>query len=157
LDWWSNYLKVLQVNTVQLFMLRYTDLTTQTSGGIEYTTGLPIAGTYADDQGMPSNVTVAVKWTTGLRGRSYRGRTYHIGTPRAEIEGNLIATDYRGDLVQAYGTLINRFTQTGGQMVVASRQNNGVIRTTGVSTPITAVSVEHTVDSQRRRLPGRGK
>jgi hypothetical protein len=140
-----------------LNMLRYTDLSTQTSGGIEYTQGMPIMGTFPDDQGMPSNVTVAVKWTTGLRGRSYRGRTYHIGIPRSCVEGNLVATEYVADLKDAYQTLINRFTQTGGAMVIASRQNNSVIRETGVSTPVTAVSIEHTIDSQRRRLPGRGR
>lgn len=153
--WWVSDLKPDCVNSVSLDMIRVKNLTTETGLGIEYTTGLPILGSSVS-AGAPGNVTLSVKWTTGLSGRSFRGRTYHIGLASTLITGDTVGAGFIPNLVTAYGNLIDSMLAD-WELVVASSYHAGAWRTTGVATPITGVSIEPYVDSQRRRLAGRGR
>jgi len=105
---------------------------------------------------VPNNVAVVVKWITANRGRSYRGRTYHLGIPQGSVTGSVLTTGYRTSLVQAYSNFVLLGTTPTWTLSVASRYSNGQPRTNGVITPINALSINPTVDSQRRRLPERG-
>lgn len=107
---------------------------------------------------LPGNVTVAITWRTANVGKSYRGRTYHIGLLSRQILGNQLAGGTMAGLLAAYTELTAAihadafFTQG-----VVSRYSNGVKRETGVFTPITQVTMDSALDSQRRRLAGRGQ
>lgn len=133
------------------------DLTTQSGPAVLYQTGLPIVG-FNGGQAMPGNVTFAVKWNTALRGRSFRGRTYHIGLSAVNCDGDQIkATEVAGFLsvYQALQSAINGVP--GCTMGVLSYAHNKVWRDAALFTPIVAPSIENNLDSQRRRLFGRGK
>jgi len=123
--------------------------------GIEYTTGAPIVGT--DGGGaMPGNVTVAVRWITALRGRSYRGRTFHIGLTRTACSQDILLPTNAGFLKSCYDALIAALAAESFQLVVASYRHENAPRATGLASPIVTSVVEGTLDSQRRRLSGRG-
>lgn len=152
---WNTYLKPLQSAAVQLQLLRATSLHVSNGPAIEYTAGLPASGT-GTTAAVPNNVAVVIKWVTGLRGRSYRGRTYHLGIPQASVTGSSLVTGYRNSLGTAWSNFVIIPTTPQWNLVVCSRYSNGLIRPTGVSTPVTGYSINPTCDSQRRRLPERG-
>lgn len=107
---------------------------------------------------LSNNVSYCVSFRTGLTGRSNRGRNYIPGISQANlITPNRIDATYRAAVVSAYQDLLPGGSVTIGDWVVASRFHNKLPRTTGVTTPITSViTVDDILDSQRRRLPGRG-
>lgn len=136
--------------------INITDLSSQTGLRLEYTLGFPIAGTLAEDV-LPNNVALAIKFGTALRGRSYRGRIFRGGIPRSYVGGNEILPAKIAGLVSEYSTLLSDINAVAGQtQVVVSRISGGAPRASGVATPITGVTANVTLDSQRRRLPGRG-
>lgn len=152
---WNTSLKQLTFSNVSLVAIRITDLTSDISPVVEYVTGLPISGTLTGTA-LPNNVTVVTKLITLLRGRSYRGRVYQVGLSSTAINGNVLTTTYRTSLQAAWSLMLSMGGEEDWRLVVASRQNNGVIRGEGVATLVESVSVNPTLDSQRRRLPERG-
>lgn len=155
LAWWNTNLKPLINNTVTLITVRATDQSSQTGPVIEDTTGLPLAGTQPGS-GLPNNVTVAIKLITASRGRSFRGRVYHIGLGSGSVSANTIGATPRANLKAAYLAALTLSTGPTWTLGIASRYTGNAPRTTGVFTAVTDVSVNQTVDSQRRRLPERG-
>ena len=157
-SWWSEELGPAQSQDVNALIIKARDLTTEAAPGIEFT------GLFTGQGGilspiMPGNVTLAIKWVTGLIGRSQRGRTFHIGLAESQCAGNRCATGVEAALATIYGTLITRLAQevVTWALVVVSYVSNGVPRTTGQTTPITNANAEPFIDSQRRRLTGRGQ
>lgn len=110
----------------------------------------------------PPNLTVAVKWSTGLSGRSYRGRSYWIGLPASEVDVNgLVVASRINNIVTAYGQLRTALTTAGFTLVVCSKYSGVTIvngyrraipRERGITTPITSITCDTYVDSQRKRL-----
>lgn len=107
---------------------------------------------------LPNNVSVAVKKTSGLSGRSARGRTFWIGAP----QGQLSPADENTFLLTYVTAVVDAITQiregiqslAGWDAVLVSRFAGGVKRPEGVTFPwIGEVSVDARVDSQRGRLP----
>lgn len=102
----------------------------------------------------PGSVAWAVKFVTGLAGRSFRGRNYVSGLSSATVLGNILDPAFASAVVGAYQMLL-----TGGgilpadwQWVVVSRVSGGVPRVTGLTTPVNAVGyTDLVVDSQRNR------
>jgi len=112
---------------------------------------------------MPNHVSYTISFRTGLSGRSFRGRNYVPGLTAGSVSGNVIDSTTRTGILDFYNTLLALATTEGYQMVVVSRysgvDSNGdpIPRVTGVTTPILSFgTADLTVDSQRRRLPGRG-
>jgi len=157
IDWWDTELKAFAPDTVSLRQVVLRDLTTESGLAVERTTGLPLVGTNGSPA-LPNNVTVAVKWSTGLAGRSFRGRTYHIGMPENSTVGNTVSASPLLDLQAAYDALIGvpPAVDAAYSLVVVSLFHDNAPRVAGVTTPILDSSIEPTIDSQRRRLPGRG-
>lgn len=155
-DWWDGH-RNLVGSTVTLRELDIRDLTTASGLGILYNAGLPLVGLLATAV-MPNSVTVAIKWGTGLTGRSFRGRSYHVGLVEGQVLNNALETATVAGLLASYNSLIANISGGGYTLVVASRVANGVPRVSGVTTPILVASyADTTIDSQRRRLPGRGR
>lgn len=155
-DWHTAHIAPAQSSSVGLATIVAKALDSETAPAIEYTTGLPVVGGQTTDPGLPANVTVAIKWTTGLRGRNYRGRTFFVGLCEGMVSGNKVSESVVGALSLAYNALIDELVAENYTLVVASRWLNKTQRITGVSTPILLASVDEWVDSQRRRLTGRG-
>lgn len=154
--WFDASLKAQVSSGVSLVLIVATDQTSKTAPRVEYTTGLPIAGTNAGTV-LPNNATCAISWRTALRGRSYRGRTYHIGLTQTQVTANTVGAGTLTALSTAYAALMTAVNTSGYQLVVASRFQDHLPLLFGVATPITAITIDGSVDSQRRRLPGRGK
>jgi hypothetical protein len=120
----------------------------------------PNAGGVSDASGPPNNVALAMKNTTAKRGKSYRGRNFLMGIPNSALDSDrdLVTNTFIGDLLDAYDDFMNDMVLFDPNIVhvVCSRQEGGVRRTTGVRTPVNAVSINNVLDSQRRRLTDRG-
>jgi hypothetical protein len=153
---WQTNIRPQQPTNVSLVSIKVTDLSFEFAPGIEFTTGLPVAGS-ATGTGLPNNVSIAVRLLTALRGRSYRGRTYHIGVRATDVALNQITTLFQTALVTGYTSMRSVSTTQAYAQVVVSRVAGGALRPTGVATPVTAIQVDRVIDSQRRRLPGRGR
>lgn len=152
---WTTYLRPLTASAASLIAVRATALDTEFAPGIEYTADLPLAGT-ASGTALPNNVTVAVRFLTLLRGRSYRGRAFHIGLVTSQVSGNEITTGFQTNLRNAWIALQSIESTPVVAQCVLSRYEGGVLRPEGVATDINGVQIDKTLDSQRRRLPGRG-
>lgn len=156
-------------NTARLHRINLTSwvaysLTSIHAAGQPFLAGsvLPAAvGGALNGQGYPS-VTVAIKFATGLSGRSYRGRAYWIGLPVNEVDTNgLIVASRVTAIIAAYNTLKAALTTAGYTLVVCSKysgvdystgRRKAIPRATGLNTPVTSITADNYVDSQRRRL-----
>lgn len=154
-SWWTDHGKPISPTTLALQSILVKTLSTPIDPGIEYTTGLPEAGTSSGAQ-LPNNATLAVKWITAFRGRSYRGRTYHLGLMETQVVGNTVDPGALGIIKAVYQGLLDGLTAAGIPLVVGSKIGAKVERFVGLSTPVVALQIDPIVDSQRRRLPGRG-
>jgi hypothetical protein len=163
-SWWVANVLPSMTPDVTLNSITVTDVSVAGGLGIEYTTGLPITGTNSGGI-LPNNVTLAVKLTTGFAGRSNRGRQYLIGLPANDLtsDGQHISTATASAIKGWYDSLISDMVTAGAVLVIASLYHGvdslhkPIPRTTGVTHPVAGVSVDTTMDSQRRRLPGRGQ
>lgn len=160
--WWAENVAALISNQVSLVLVRATDLSSATSAQVNYSAPLPAAGA-AVSPVLPSNVTLAVTFHTGLRGRSYRGRNYWIGLCEPQVSGDTVLSGNVEAIVDAYEQFRTDMIAAGYTWVVVSRYSGKDIltgkplpRATGVATIVTTVTANPTVDSQRRRLAGRG-
>lgn len=122
-----------------------------------------IAGSQPAAVAPPFN-TMAVRHSTGLSGRSYRGRTYHIGMAQVWNDGdglvtavvaNAIAACYnllRTNLATAGWTLCVASLYSGVEMVNGYRR--GIPRAAGILTPILTSTCERGIDTRRsRKIP----
>jgi hypothetical protein len=116
----------------------------------------PVSGSVTGDA-MPNNVTYTIQFKTAQRGRSFRGRNYVPGLPNSAVSSNNVTSDFRTSLLAFYTGLIALAGDHTATWVVVSRVSGGVDRAIGVTTIInTPATADQVVDSQRRRLPGRG-
>lgn len=164
LSWWTNFYAPLCQVGVQLREVCITDMSSATGPQIieAATTGNFGLNTSPP---KPSSAALTVSFRTAARGRSFRGRNYVVGLTQDSLNLNTVTDAFANACVTAYSALLPSGTaEHPGVWVVASRfhgigaDKKPIPRTTGIATPIIAVSVvDKTVDSQRRRLPGRGK
>jgi hypothetical protein len=114
------------------------------------THGVAAAGT------VPNNVSLVTTFQTDLRGRSYRGRAYLPGISTANIDSPTEADPTFAATATTVYQYIPTSIPAGWTHVVISNQNGGVVRTSAARTPVTGYRTEVRLDSQRRRLEGRG-
>jgi hypothetical protein len=153
---WNTALKPLMSSQVILVNIKFTDLSDQFSWAINYATGLPIQGTKSGTA-LPSNVAIVLTKRTLLRGRAHRGRIYHYGLVSTDVSNNSMITTSLTAILAAWNQF-KFFTLTTGDvnMVVASRFLDKVQRPQGVGTLVDSLTSDGLLDSQRRRLSGRG-
>lgn len=158
--WWTSTMRGLTTNAASLQRVITRDISHEGGLSTEVTTGLPSAGTENGSVSAPTGSTVAVKWGTGLAGRGFRGRTYHIGLPMGALQNpTTLSATYQNGLRSGYDALRTALDNAtlAVEFVVVSRWYNHVLRMPALTTPISGVSVDPDVDSQRRRLKGRGQ
>lgn len=156
-DWWNTRLKAAMPNNLSLTMIKASVMENENDPAVEYTDGLPLVGAIGATT-LPNNCTIAVRWTTAFRGRSYQGRTYHIGIKNSDCGASRITGAFQTTLLTAYQDLMVLTVDVGPAVLgVASRVSHGAPRDTGVITPVSNVFIDTVIDSQRRRLPGRGR
>lgn len=130
----------------------------QAPGGLQatYATASPQPGGRVGDS-LPGNVAYVVSFRTGHTGRSYRGRNYVAGIDDTAVSGNALSSAYSTAILTAYQAILSAAEALGAVPVVVSKYADGAPRTTALTTPITTVmAVDLNLDSQRRRLTGRG-
>jgi hypothetical protein len=157
LTWLTNNLKGEQHNTSSTSLILAKSLDSEGDIAKEYVVTPALTGTQGNTA-LPGGTTVCVKWSTGLAGRSYRGRTFHIGLSSVHINGNQLGTSAQTFITAAYNALLPILAGGGtvDKLVVVSYCHLSTWRTSAVVTPITGASVDINLDSQRRRLTGRG-
>ncbi len=163
-DWWVANLSPLMWSGVHLNEIVCTDLTSAT--GPQTTTASTVDDHgQIDDVPLPTNVSLAVSFRTANRGRSFRGRNYFVGIVEGQKSGaNTVGDELITGLVDAYTALTDIASGFDATWVVVSRFHGvtsagvPIPRSAGISTEIeTVLVVDNVIDSQRRRLPGRGK
>ncbi len=107
------------------------------------------------NEGLPNNVTLSVKKTSGLTGRSARGRLYFMGIPSNDLSTN--ENQWAAAVVTAITAAVDAIriaiSATAWSPVLVSRFTNGLPRPFGVVFNWTgSVAVNINVDTQRGRL-----
>ena len=155
---WNTHLANRCSDQLSLVQVRMTDLGDETGPVVNYATGLPSPGTQTSPS-LPNNCALVLTKRTQKRGRSYRGRIFHPGLTESLVTGNTVipasAASIRDNWEELLGFDLPIAVET-ANMVVVSRQQNGVPLGTGIATLVTNLTTDGVVDSQRRRLPGRG-
>lgn len=154
---WNANLKGCISTPVTLTQIKLTDLTAQNGPVLNYSTGLPVVSTLTGPA-LPNNCALVITKRTPLRGRSYRGRIYHPGLTEPDVTANLVAPARVTTILTAYNAL--RTFTAGSKVVymcVVSRFADHLPRATGIATRVSGFTTDGLVDSQRRRLPGRGR
>lgn len=125
----------------------------------EYQLATPRTGTDAAAT-LPPHNTWCVKLASNLAGRSYRGRLYTVGmTTGMLLTGSVqVNTTYANGVVTALNTLKTNLNTGGHTLVVVSYRADKAWRAAGVATAISTITyADLNIDSQRRRLAGRGR
>jgi len=104
---------------------------------------------------LPNNVTFAVRRTSGLTGRSSRGRIYWMGLVAGHLDAN--ENFITSTVANAFAALCDEVTlaiaSSGATEVIVSRYSEGVLREFGVTFPVVGYSwSDLRVDTQRGRL-----
>jgi hypothetical protein len=162
-SWWGTHMAPLTPSTTILREVTCSDLSDAEGPQVTFVPATEVLGTMSTSA-SPNNVSLTVSFRTAMRGRSRRGRNYIAGLGISQIVGNNVVSGYADAFVTAYLALLPVAEALSCVWSVASRfsgvnpaTGKPIPRTTGVTTPIiTAVIVDFVVDSQRRRLPGRG-
>jgi hypothetical protein len=110
---------------------------------------------------LPTNCTFSIKKITGGGGRSGRGRWYWVGMDSADtLTSDIILAARANAMITAlvaFQTAIEAIS-TGLEMGIVSYYHAKVLRVAGLFEQITNWGYADLVlDSQRRRLPGRGR
>jgi len=154
--WFDTIATVTSIAYV-LTSVKATDLTTASSPGVEFFPTSDNVG-QVGTASVPNNSTITISYSTDQRGRSYRGRSYMCGIPFAFQNTSVSVT-----LATAAGILedwvdfyTNVETDRDCTHVVVSRRQNNVPLVTADVTEVTGYFVENNLDSQQRRLEGRG-
>lgn len=161
-DAWATNMMIDLSTSLTLTEVQAIDLTTATSSIASHVQTLS-----GSDGGAPMtpNDAFVLKLNTASRGRSFRGRIYLPGlTNNHQATLAVLSTTAANNLLgnlQGIQTAIE--ASSGADLVVVSRYSgvdvNGdpIPRASGVATPVTSISYSDlNMDSQRRRLPGRG-
>ena len=155
----ANYSTAIVPNVPTSLILReiyVEDQSDASAPAVTYTVGLPQAGTDGAPA-APNNVTLCVSFRTVGRGRSSRGRNYILGITENEVDNNTVSPLAWLPWFDLYQEFLDFGPLGPWTWGVLSTISGGVPRTVGLFQPITAFTVvDATVDSQRRRLPGRG-
>lgn len=109
--------------------------------------------------GEPGGTTLAVSFRTADRGRSARGRNFWVGLPKTNVTGNQVDPTYMQAIEATYAGMVGAgAVQDEWTWGVCSFEFNKQPRAAGLFRVVTsALCVNNDVDSQRRRLSGRGQ
>lgn len=154
-SWETAHARALRANSTAYHGCEVVDMSAQDSTAVSSSN--EIDGT-VNDTPLPNNCTIAIKASTGLAGRSNRGRTYWIGLVNGQRDGadhNAVNGTFAAAVVSAMNALISTAFPNSAVLVVASFRHDNAWRSSAVAHPVVSYAlVDQTIDNQRRRLPG---
>lgn len=156
--WDQTTVSGIRASTTVLTRIRTKSLDASNGDTEDYTLPVPRAGS-AGAAALPLNVTFCLRCITNSAGRSYRGRIYFAGIPSNYLGAtiNEISASWANTMVSYLTNFKATLLAAGHTMVVVSYRNNKAWRTTAAATAITQWGyADLYLDSQRRRLSGRG-
>jgi hypothetical protein len=155
--WLTTYWAPLALTAASTSKMILLDLTAEGSFFLETPISPSIVGTDGNTA-LPAGSTLAIKWGTGLAGRSHRGRTFHVGLSTFQLTGNIVTLARAAVFATNYGALITTLASGGtvDKLVILSRCQDGDWIVPAEVTEVTTCTVDQAIDSQRRRLQGRG-
>lgn len=115
-------------------------------------------GTLGQPQ-LPNSNTLCISLRSNFSGRSARGRLYWPCLTEGQVVGNLVDQTVVNNIVSAVQDIDARISSTTAfEWVIVSFVSGGVPRPGGpVYFLVNGIlAVDNVIDSQRRRLPGRG-
>jgi hypothetical protein len=156
-DSWTTAVMANQVTVLRLVEVVGTSMESKEAPRISFAVTPPAVGAQATEA-MSNNVAFCVTLRTAHRGRGSQGRLYLAGLSVAQVTGNYVDTVPAAAIVAGVKTVIDAMALSGYTACVYSRrENNEWLATGGVAYVQAVLATDLTVDSQRRRLPGRGR
>jgi len=155
--WAANTLNPLLSQSIVFTGLVVTNLSIEGGGQVafEQVGGLPGGEVSVSE---PGNVAYCISLRTARIGRAYRGRKYIAGMPIDKRNGNTVNAGWAGALVTAMQDLLAVLQAINCVLVVVSRTLDLVERLVPVTEPVISITTTDLfIDSQRRRLTGRGQ
>lgn len=153
--WWTSDLAAVMTTDNVLRQVRATDVSIEGGGVSTATVGT--AGAIAPPM-LPLGTPIVVSLRTLKRGRSYRGRVYLSGVAEANRSSPTdLTAGFAGITLPArFAALQANAFAAGFDMSVASKQHNGLPTIPAEVNKVVAFVIDTHLDSQRRRLAGRG-
>lgn len=148
--WWTNNYKSFVWSGVSLVQIQVRNYNPALPLAYDYTPAAPEAG-LVNTPPDPASATLSTSWRTGLAGRKYRGRFYTVGMVEAHSQDNdTVTSAYVIAAGAAASALLANVVAGGLSLMIFHRIDN-------TFTQVVSTIVENLVDSQRRRLAGRGR
>lgn len=156
INWWNLQLRIRQSVDVALTLVQTRKLDPSSPIGHDQPVIPPIAGSILGNS-APSNATLTLSWRTGLAGRRFRGRTYIPGLVGSDISVDDKASSVLVNQLLVAGTQLITSQLVHGALTVFHAPGDTPSTFDNTFTDVTTAVVENLLDSQRRRLPGRGR
>lgn len=155
INWWDALRETLSTDivNVETYMVDLTSASGPTATYIAFSNPageVPVGA-------IPNNSALCVTHRTLARGRSFRGRSYISALPESIVTGSRVAGGNALVVSDAFNAMRVAASAAGTPFVIVSRYSGGLPRVAGVATPVSvSLVIDNVLDSQRRRLPGRG-
>lgn len=154
--WWSTSAKQYFATDMALTQIKTVNQESASAPASTLIVTPAVAGTVSGGA-LPNNAAVVATLRTDQRGRNYRGRMYLGGLAKTATDSPLgIPGSVVANLLTALAALKTAIEALGAIWVVVSHFLAKAPRAQGLKTPITGISMDNYIDSQRRRLAGRG-
>jgi hypothetical protein len=154
--WWVDNMAASLTDSLTLDSVHVTDLTAVDGFAVDFVPDVAETGVVGATS-VPNNCAICISFRTEARGRTGRGRNYIMGMPQTHVTLNTLDTADGIAFVAAYNALPTVAGASAATWVVVSRFLDSLPRDIGITRSITTVILlDLTIDSQRRRLPGRG-
>lgn len=155
--WWTNNVAPLVPPELQLREVYCKSLAVENGPQATFSSGFPAPGALGQPA-LPNSVSIAASLRTGLTGRSARGRWFWQGLTENQVTGNEVAAGTLTSIDAALTNLKAAIAGLGYAWVIVSFFSGGGPRPGGPVYFLVSdiLFIDSVVDSQRRRLPGRG-
>lgn len=158
LTWWTGNVTAITGATLALREVYCKGVDNLNSFEATASPPAPVPGTQVGDT-LPNNCSLAVSLRSGLTGRSARGRWFWQGLTEAQVTASRVIAGTVASIDAAITNLRSAIVTLGHELIIVSYRANGIPRPGGpvYFSVINVIVVDSVIDSQRRRLPGRGR
>lgn len=156
ISWWNGFYKTRMSSDIALTLVQTRRLDPSLPLGVDQPVIPPSPGGAANVS-VPSNATSTISWRTGLAGRRFRGRTYVPGITVPDVNANDSITSALVNQLLSAGVALITSSLSAGKLTVFHAPDTVPTPFDNTFTDVTTAVIENLLDSQKRRLPGRGR